>query len=188
MRKAAEGRGKNRTFLRKASALARDRRGATAIEFSIVATAFVALLIAILQTSLVFFAQQSLETTSEETARQLVTGAVQKAGTSQQDFRNAACKNLPAFMSCDNLMIDVQTAASLAAVDTTAPVIEYDSTGKIKNAWHFAPGGAGSIVVMRTMYVLPVVGGPLGFGLANMEGSRRLLVATAVFKSEPYLS
>ncbi|RIA36682.1 Flp pilus assembly protein TadG [Hephaestia caeni] len=186
MRDGIEGHRKY-TFRRRARALARDTRGATIIEFAIVALPFIALLIAILQTSLVFFAQQTLETTSEETARQLVTGAAQKAGMSKSDFKEAACENLPSFMSCDNLMIDVQTVDSFADADTKAPALQYDSDGKVENNWKFEPGGAGSIVVMRTMYLFPVIGGPFGFDLSN-SGDRRLLIATSVFKSEPYLT
>lgn len=171
---------------RGAGAFARDRRGATIIEFAIVAAPFIALLIATLQTSLVFFAQQTLETVSEETSRQLLTGAVQQAGMNQQDFQQLACKNLPAYMNCANLMIDVQTADSFADIDTSTPALTNpDGT---KKTWQFNPGGAGSIVVMRTMYLLPVVGGPLGFNLANADSNHRLLIATAVFQTEPYLT
>src|SRR3546814_5027684 len=76
------------TFRRRARALARDTRGATIIEFAIVAMPFIVLLIAILQTSLVFFAQQLLETTAEDTSRVILTNQAQKAGTSQADFRS----------------------------------------------------------------------------------------------------
>ncbi|MDR6790540.1 Flp pilus assembly protein TadG [Sphingomonas sp. BE138] len=168
--------------------LRRDRRGATLIEFAIVAMPFFALLIATLQTSIAFFAQQCLDTTAEDTGRQLVTGAVQKAGMSQSDFKALACKNLPAFMSCANLMIDVQSATEFSSVGTTAPTLTYDTKDRVTNAWQFAPGGPGSVVVMRVMYLLPVVGGPLGFNLATERGGQRLLVSTSVFKSEPYAS
>ena len=167
--------------------LARDKRGATIIEFAIVAAPLIALILATVQTSIVFFAQQTLETVSEDTSRQLMTGTVQKAGMNQQDFAKLACNNLPAFLSCSNLMIDVQTADSFSDVDTTKPSV-YNSDHTVKTNWQFNPGGAGSIVVMRTMYLFPVVGGPLGFNLANTEGNRRLLVATAVFQTEPYTS
>jgi len=175
-----------RLFGRGTKAFARNKRAATIIEFAIVAAPLIALLIATLQTSLVFFAQQTLETVSEETSRQILTGAVQQAGLSQQDFQKMACNNLPAFMNCANLMIDVQTADSFADVDTSTPALTNpDGT---KKTWQFNPGGAGDIVVMRTMYLLPVVGGPLGFNLANADTSHRLLIATAVFQTEPYLT
>lgn len=167
-------------------ALPRDRKAATIIEFACIAAPFIALILASVQTSLVFFAQQTLETVSEETSRQILTGVVRNSNTSKEDFHQLACDNLPAYMSCANLMVDVQTADSLADIDTSTPSI-YDKDGKPKT-WQFNAGTAGSIVVMRTMYLFPVVGGPLGFNLANMQGSRRLLVATAVFQTEPYLT
>lgn len=169
-------------------ALARDTRGATIIEFAIVAAPFIALIMATIQTSMVFFSQQTLETTAEKTARDLVTGQAQKSGLSKSDFKAAACKNLSAFMKCSNLMIDVRTADSFEDVDTSTPVLTYDSSGKVNNNWKFDPGAAGSIVVMRTMYELPVISAPLGFDLSNMGPGKRLLIATSVFKSEPYAS
>lgn len=172
--------------IRKRSGLLRDRRAASAIEFTLVAAPLVALIVAILQTALIFFAQQVLQSSAEETARQLITGTAQSSSMTQATFSAAACKTLPAFMSCSNMMIDVQSAASFATINTAAPTLTYDSNGNLTNSWAFSPGGPGSVVIMRMMYRLPVVGGPLGFNLSNMNGNRRLLIATSVFKTEPY--
>ena len=174
-------------LLARLRSLPRDRRGATIIEFAAVAAPFIALMLATIQTSLVFFAQQCLETTAENAGRQLITGAAQKANMQAPDFAQLACKNLPVYMKCANLMIDVQTVDSFADVDTTTPTV-LDSSGKPKTNWQYQTGGAGDIVVMRMMYLFPVVGGPLGFTLANQPGNRRLLVATSVFRTEPYTS
>jgi len=165
-----------------------DRRGVSAIEFALVAAPLAALILAILQTALIFFAQQALQSGAEETARQLVTGTAQSSGMTQATFHAAACKNLPPFMNCGNMMVDVQSTGSFATINTSPPTLTYDSNGNLTNNWAFTPGGPGSIVIMRMMYMLPVVGGPLGFNLSNMNGSRRLLIATAVFKTEPYES
>lgn len=177
---------RNARLYRRVRDFARDRRGATIIEFAIVAAPFVALIMAVLQTSLVFFSQQALETSAERTARQLMTGQAQTSGTSQASFKTTACNNLPGFMKCANLMIDVQNADNFSSVDTSMPTLTYDSSGNVTNSWKFSPGGAGSIVIMRTMYQLPVVSGPLGFDLSNMGSNKRLLIATSVFKTEPY--
>jgi Flp pilus assembly protein TadG len=168
-------------------ALARNKRGATIIEFAIVAAPFVALILATIQTSLVFFAQQTLETTAEKTARQLVTDQAQNAGMTQAQFKAAACANLPSFMSCSNLMIDVQTADSFADADTSTPVLTYDKNNNITNSWKFDAGSPGSIIVMRTMYLFPVIPVPLGFNLASAGNGKDLLIATSVFKSEAYV-
>lgn len=176
-------------LLARLRAIGRDRRGVAIIEFAAVAAPFVALILATLQTSLVFFAQQSLETTAEETARDLITGKAQQSNWVLKDFQKDACSHLYSFMKCPNLMVDVQRADSLAAIDTSAPTITYKKDGSIdQSKWTFSPGQPGDIVVMRMMYVLPVISGPLGFNLSNMQGGNRLLVATSVFRSEPYLS
>ncbi len=166
-------------------AIVHDTRGSPAIEFAIIAPIFIGLLLAIVQITLLFFAQQNLETVAENSVRKLMTGNAQQANMTQAQFKNAVCADLPAFMKCANLMIDVRVATSFSDVDTGSPTIIYDAGGKPTNL-RFAPGGAGSIVVVKTMYVWDVAGGPLGFNISNMSNNRRLLIATSVFKTEQY--
>jgi hypothetical protein len=56
----------------------------------------------------------------------------------------------------------------------------------VTNSFAYSPGGPGDIVIMRVMYAWPVVGGPLGLNLANQPDGSHLMLATAVFKNEPY--
>ncbi len=49
----------------------------------------------------------------------------------------------------------------------------------------FNPGNAGDIVVVRVMYMWPVLLGPLGFNLSNQPNNTRLILATAAFQNEP---
>jgi Flp pilus assembly protein TadG len=167
--------------------LCRDERGAALIEFALVGSVFLALLLGSLQIALVFFAQQSLETAAEATTRQIMTGQVQKANMTAAQFKTAACNNLPSFFKCANLMIDIRTASAFSAASTAMPALTYDANGNPTNVWTYDVGGAGSIVVMRVMYVWPVLPGPLNFNLANQGTAKRMLMATSVFKSEPYL-
>ena len=57
-----------------------DRRGAAAVEFALVAPPFLALLFAILELALVFFASQALETVTQDSSRLIMTGQAQTAG------------------------------------------------------------------------------------------------------------
>jgi len=166
--------------------LAQDNRGSILVEFAFVAGPLIALLIATLQVSLVFFAQQNLETTTEKATRQLLTGQAQGAGMTQSQFKTAVCSKLAAFMKCANVLVDVQKVADFNSADTSSPTITYDSNGNVTNAWVYAPGGAGQITVVRIMYVWNVSKGPLGFDLSTLSNGKRLLIATAVFKTEPY--
>lgn len=167
-------------------ALGRDCRGASIIEFAIVAPALFALFIAILECSLLFFAQEALETTAEKAARLIFTGQVQNAGTSQAAFKTQVCNTLPPFMTCNYLMIDVQSVSSFANASTTRPTITYDSHGNMTSTFSYDAGTSGSIVIVRAMYYWPVISGPLGFSISKDASGRHLLVATEVSKTEPY--
>jgi len=166
--------------------LRRHARGATLVEFAVIAAPLIALLIAIVQTSLTFFAQQVLETTAEKAGRLILTGAVQRQGMKRADFNKAVCDSLPAFLKCANVLVDVQTATSFSSADTTAPTITFGSDGKPTNATAYDPGNPGDIVVMKVIYLWSVAPGPLGFDLSTLSNGQRLLMATAVFKREAY--
>ncbi|GGZ08324.1 TadE/TadG family type IV pilus assembly protein [Novosphingobium colocasiae] len=162
-----------------------DARGASAIEFAMIAPALFAVLVATIETSLVYLAQDGLETAAETGSRLLLTGQAQSGLTASQ-FRTAACSALPPYMTCANLMVDVRVAGSFSAADTGMPTLTYDSGGNVTNAFSYATGAQGSIVVLRLLYLWPTNAGPLGFALANQPGNKRLLVATSVLRTESY--
>ena len=51
-------------------------------------------------------------------------------------------------------------------------------------AWSYA----GDIVVVRLFYQWPLFVTGLGYNIANLNGSKRLLSATAAFRNEPFLA
>ncbi|MBW8857368.1 MAG: pilus assembly protein, partial [Bradyrhizobium sp.] len=51
----------------------RNRRGSAAVEFALVAPVFFAVLFAIIELALVFFASQILETVTQDTSRLIMT-------------------------------------------------------------------------------------------------------------------
>jgi Flp pilus assembly protein TadG len=168
-------------------AFGRDDRGATILEFALVAAPFFALLLAILVTTLVFFAQQALETAGEAASRLIMTGQAQQGAWTAAQYKTQVCKRLPPILGCNNLMIDVETATSFSTASTGTPTITY-TNGVPSNAWQYQVGGAGSIVIVRLMYLWPIATGPLGFNLGNQSGNKRLLIATSVAQTEPYTS
>ena len=183
------GRGKSvpeRSRRRSLRTLVADRRGATIIEFAFVAAPLMALLMAILVTSTVYFAQEGLETATEATARVVMTGTAQSGGYTASQFKQAACNALPSFMSCANLMVDVQSASSFGAINTAAPTITFDSHGNVSNSFAYVPGNAGDIVIIRLLYIWKVPTGPLGFNVATLGNGQRLLMTTSVAKTEPF--
>ena len=171
-----------------AAGFARRDDGAAALEFAIVAAPFIALLLATVQTTLAFFAGQVLESAVADSSREILTGSAQNASLTQAGFATAVCGKIQALFNCNNLMIDVQTANSFAAANTSMPTLTFNGSGNVTNSWSFQPGSPGDIVVMRVMYQWPVFLGPLGLSLSNESNGKLQLMATAVFKNEPYTS
>lgn len=163
----------------------RDRRGAATLEFALCAAGFFALLIATLQTAIVFFVQQSVQTAAETVARRVLTGQI-PAGTTQAQFRSQACQQLPAFLKCASLYADVRKVADLGSAGAVGTAVRFDVAGRVTDTTRFEPGGAGDIVVLRLIYDWPIGTGPLGVDLRNQPDGSRTIVGTMVFKSEPF--
>jgi Flp pilus assembly protein TadG len=178
--------------LRSSKHFALCRRGATALEFALVAAPFLALLVALFETALVFFAQRVLDEVTEEASRYILTGQAQQSNMTQAQFANYVCTSsntatlVSALFNCNNLMVNIQNYNTFASASTSNPTLTFNANGTVSNTWTYAPGSPGSIVVMQVMYQWPIVLGPLGFNLSNLTNGNRLLVSTAVFKTEPY--
>ena len=163
------------------------RSGLAAVEFGFIALPLFAILVAIIQIAIVFLAQNELETAVEKAARTLLTGQAQQNGLSREQFISTVCANLPALFACPaGIMVDLQTASSFAAANTSTPTLTYNSKGQVTNSWQFQTGGAETVMVLRVIYQFPVIPGPLSFNLANLPNGTRLLMASAVFQVEPY--
>src|ERR1700722_16143805 len=65
----------------------RNRRGSLAVEFALVAPVFFALLFAIIETAIVFFAGQVLESVTQTSARLIMTGQGQNAVYTQAEVK-----------------------------------------------------------------------------------------------------
>jgi Flp pilus assembly protein TadG len=165
----------------------RCEKGATAVEFALVATPFLALLIAMIQTMIVFFAERTLDEVVVEAGRIIQTGQAQASNLTQSQFATWICQNTisPALFNCGNIMVNVQNYSAFAAASTSMPTLTFNAQGQVTNTWNYQTGNPGDIVVVQVMYQWPVVFGPLGFNLSNLANGNRLLMATAVFKAEP---
>jgi Flp pilus assembly protein TadG len=171
------------TPIRAARRFARHEKGATAVEFGMVALPFLALTFAILETALVFFADQTLEAAVSDSARLILTGQAQTASYSQGDFKTQVCNRLYGMFDCNKLTIDVKNYSSFAAVTTTPPVTD----GKIDSTkTGYTPGGPGCIEAVSLYYAWPIYVTLLGNHLDNLGNGNRLLVATSVFRNEPF--
>ena len=197
------------SWSRRLALLWQDRRGSVTIEFAVVGPMTIAGIVAILHTSLVFLAQQGLQSAAESAGRLVMTGQAQKyvgsnyTGMTAADFKKAICGQLagfptllPPYLTCDKLYVDVSIASTHSDAVTSAPTFTYNSSGTVTNSFGYTPGTAGpgvlaaggssQVVVVRLMYLWPTATAPMGFNLVNQQGSNRLLTATTVLVTEAY--
>jgi Flp pilus assembly protein TadG len=174
------------TQLRRRPSLLRSDSGATAVEFALVAAPFIALLVAILQTMVVFFAQRLLDEVVSQASRTIQTGQAQASNLTQSQFTSWVCQKTVILFTCGNYMVNVTSYSSFSAASTTTPTLTFDSSGNVTNTWNYSLGSPGDIVVVQVLYQWPLILGPLGFNLSNLSNGNRLLVSSNVFKREPY--
>ncbi len=171
----------------------RDRRGATAVEFGLIALPFLAVICAIFEVAYVTFENELLAGAVNKAARAMLTGQTQAASvdTAAKFVSTYLCpatgtRLLPSNFNCNNLIVDVRTAASFTAGDMSKSF--YASSGTNK----FCPGAAGQIVVLRVAYPLPALlplnlyNGALGTvsNVPGLPGNYHILLGEALFQEE----
>lgn len=179
--KAAAGR-----FGRLATRLARGRGGSAAVEFAMVALPFLALIMGILEISMIYLVSTTLENATADAARQVRTGELQTAGgATAATFTTKICSELTWLgTSCSSkLYVDVRTFSTFSGVTQPSPVTNgaVDTT-----ALKFQLGAAGDIVLVRSFYQWTLFTPVLDGMAATLNGGSTLITATAAFKNEPY--
>ena len=186
MRKALNR--KIRRLARRASPrrFVRRQDGAVAVEFGLILLPFLALMFGIMETALVFFADQTLETAVADSARLIMTGQAQAQNLNATTFKNVVCSRIYGLFDCPNgVYVNVKTYSSFGSITYTPPL---DANGNLVSSnFGYAPGGPGDIVVVQLFYQWPIYVSLMNLSkLSNMSGNKRLLVATAAFRNEPY--
>lgn len=184
-----QDRGRGRPMARARARLAafrRDRAGATAVEFGIVALPLLFMLFAIIELGLVFMISTSLDNATTNAARTIRTGALQTGGAANATtFRDQICASM-SWMGAQcaaNLSVDVRTYTQFANPTIPDPV-----ANKVFNAaaLTFTPGAACNIVLVRTFYQWPLMTPFLLGGLEKLSGGKAMITAAATFRTEPY--
>ena len=165
----------------------RNQRGVAAVQFAFIAPLFFCLLFAIIEVALIFFAGQTLETATQDTARLILTGQAQDAGDTQTTFKNSLCGNIIALFNCQSgIYIDVKSYSSFSSIPNPLPA-PIDGSGNFSTSgFTYSPGNPGDVVVVRVFYQWPIFVSTLGFNVANLTGGLYLLSSAAVFRNEPY--
>lgn len=174
------------------SRLARDRRGATAIEFAIVAPVFLALTFSILEAGYFFFVSSAVDQAAARAARLIRTGQAQSVATpiTREEFFDRVCEVVDLFGNCDTqLTVDVARYTSFAqlAADASAPTCR-DADDDAINAIPYAPGAEREIVRVRICYLHKSFNPALGLNLSQAADGSRKMISVTIFRNEPFNS
>jgi Flp pilus assembly protein TadG len=175
-------------FLRRnASRFRAARVGATAVEFALIAPVFIGLLIAIFETTLFLFAQASLQSAAMQAGRLFMTGQAQNSNMTVSQFKSAVCPMIQSLFNCNSLIVVVQNYASFSGATTSAPQL-YNAQGQAYAQSNFAysAGQPGDVMIVQLVYPWSVVGGPLGFTMANLPNNAAEMMGVTAFRVEPY--
>lgn len=168
----------------------RDRRGAAALEFAIVAPVFFALLFSIFEAGWFFFVNSAVDQATANAARLVRTGQAQSATTpiSRDAFFNEVCRVVQLLGPCaQRLTVDVQRFDSFAqlAADLAAPVCR-DASPAAVAAIPYSAGAQRDIVRVRVCFLHRSINPALGLKLARTPDGMRKIYAVAIFRNEPF--
>lgn len=169
-------------------AFRRRQDGATAIEFAMVALPFFMILFAVIETAMVFYTSQVLETAVANASRAIRTGqAVTKypnPATALANFKNDICAGVTTLVDCQaTVQIDVKSFTSFATANAAATT----SGGNLDtSAFGYQVPGPNQIFVVRAVMAYPLYVPAWGNGLATLNGGKRAIVASAAFRTEPF--
>jgi Flp pilus assembly protein TadG len=161
----------------------RNRHGSAAVEFAIIAPVFFALVFAIIETGMVFFAGQVLETGVQDTGRIFYTSQA----PTETALRASLCNSVTTLMDCGtaNLCLDVRKFAKGVAIVLPTVV---DSTGNYSCAVEMPTATDVDItVVVRAYYEWPLFVTGLGYNITSFKmssGNKRLLAAATAVRPQ----
>jgi Flp pilus assembly protein TadG len=174
------------------SRFVRDRSGATAIEFSVLAIPFSLLIFAILESCISFAGQQVMSNATDDIARQLRTGQLKASDpTFTHEFlKDKICKRLEVMVAdgCLGLHVDLRSFNTFE--EAAALRIIYEGSGKDKalatSNFTFDPGPSLSKNVLRVFYEWPVITDFMRASMSNLQGGKTLHFATVTWQNEPF--
>ncbi len=166
----------------------RDDKGVAALEFGIIATPFLVLIVALFETALVHMTSLDLENALRDASRQIRTGQAQVAALSATQFKELVCSKSVLIANCkttDDLVIDVRTFDDFQTISVD-PSEMYDDSGEFTGDEEFNLGGSRKVVVVRAYYKMKLFAQIPTIGLANAGAHHRIIDAISVFRNEPF--
>jgi len=168
-----------------------SEKGATAVEFALVAFPFFALLGVIIETGAMMFTEFGLQAAVQEAARTARTGQAQGGAKTAADFKTLICQNASLVANCGSgLTVYANSYTTWAQLAANMPSfvnigVKDDGTANPTAYKLGAPTCPSSLVATYDWkFMMPMMN-----YLGNVQsGATRRLVGFAMFQTEPYPS
>lgn len=169
-----------------------DDRGATAVEFGIVAVPFFMFLFALVGCSLYFFVVSSLESGMDRTSRLIRTGEAITQKMTVNQFKQMVCTDAGGWIQCDHMQIFAQhwanwsdpTLAPHQCVDQNNTVVQNSAPGSDPIATY--SGTASDVVIVTVCYKWDFAAKIPFLRLGNMQDGSMMMQTATAFRTEPY--
>ena len=186
--------------------LGRDRDGAAALEFALLAVPFMMLIFATFETFFAFAGEQLMANAVETMARKVRTGEItfgqgKPTDVTEGEFRQMFCDEVSILSMCsaseattpEKLYLDVRQFASFADMPREVPKVSTADYADLDTSdFAFSPGGANSKNVLRAYYRWQIMTDLMRPYITNIRPANKpvptdfLIVQTAAFENEDY--
>ncbi len=170
----------------------KNRKGAAAVEFALIAPIFFALMFSVVEAGWYYFVNSAVQQANNNAARLIRTGQAQD-GITKEAFFDEICDVVDTFGDCEEkLTIDISRYADFAtlASDLSEPVCRDKDDPTIEGA-QFDSSDYGSerqIVRVRVCYLYKPVNPALGLNLKKTKHGDRKIISVSIFRNEPFES
>ncbi|SEP48798.1 TadE-like protein [Methylobacterium sp. ap11] len=176
--------------------LIRDEKGSTAVEFALVGMMFMSVILFTMVVAEILYFGQKLDFATEQATRQIIVGKAQTQTTppTLAGFTQSLCAQLPAAMSCSDVIVNLYVVPKATAPGYYA-YVKSDQSGLTLPALtpgsgQFTLGSQGDYQYLQVIY--PITFLP-SFMTAWLDASTMyngkpayLIISTAAFRVESY--
>lgn len=167
----------------------KDENGVTAVEFALVGGPFFLLIFGIIESAILFFANQYLETVIDDVARLYRTGQVVNLLTAEE-LEEEMCARIKGLFDCNKIFISLDTAerfADLPPPPTANNAANINAQGSFEPVQRFDSNICPlQIVLITASYEWPIYTNYAAPLIAEGLNDNALISATAVARTEDF--
>jgi Flp pilus assembly pilin Flp len=164
--------------------LGRDTRGATAIEFALLAGPFLLIVLGLLEIGVQYFTSTSFESAVQRSSRLIRTGQAQQASMTLDTLRKAVCADIYNLFDCEkNTAFQVSILSTMTSLPTDQVV---DEDGDYVLDQKFNPGKGSEYVLVRAYFQYNPPLDVFGVIRNRLANGNYMFAATVLFRNEPF--